>query len=1124
MRSLGVFILATLMMVLSATEVLADAVQVRTAQGDGYGRLTFRWPQPVGHQATRQGDTLVINFSRPIEADLRPVVRGLSQLIAGTQPAPNAASVVFRIKGDFSVRSYDSGASVVVDIVSATKAPKTPQAQAAKTAASTGPTVPVRTGVHDAYTRVVFDWPTKTDFQVVRDGGRATIKFTKPGRINVGQLGGRGVRNVSGAEAGGDNGNLTLAMNVDATSKINAFTSGAKVVVDVYAPGTQAAASPTTATPQPQQDTPKPQATAQGGEPPVPAAAPIAPVEQAATEQPAGQSTPLALEPKTVQADAAPNTTPNATPGTPSQETRVETRAQATQIAEGVVALKFNWDEPVGAAVFRRAGDLWVVFDKRAKIDTEALIQDGAGLITSVEQVPSQNGAVLRMTTAESVNPDIKRSGLAWILEFMPQPLIPSAPLQADSQPDSPLGARLFVAVPEPGNIIAFRDPEVGDNLIAVPVIPLGHGISREWSYPQVRLLPSKQGVVLQPLSDDLRVRALRQGVEVTSTGTLLISGVSAEERANVELQQQLASSVGMDSMRPMTRVLNLEKWKRPDLLSFTETKQDLLHEVAFAKNERAKKQAHRDLMQFFFANGFETEALGVLQEMVRMEPTYAKEPEYLIIHGAASWMMGRMKDARQDLFDPALDPFDEGTFWRAAVVAGEGELADAAYELRKTGSITQPYPKSIKMPTAILVASAAVELGDVKQAGQYLEVLKVDNPTQAQRDQINYVSGKLKELSGDTDGAIGDWESVMEGRHRPSRAKAAVARTELLLKRGDFTAMDAIEEFEKLRFVWRGDKFEFNLLRRLGSLYLDKQLYRAGLRTLRQAATYFPTNPESNQVTKQMSDAFHDLYLRDAADVLPPVTAIALYDEFRELTPPGALGDEMIRRLADRLVGVDLLSRAGELLESQVDFRLKGEDKSRVGARLALIYLFDRKYDMATSALDRTDVAGMPDALVAQRLLLRAQAHIGLEQPQVALDLLKRDVSKEAETIRAGIHWRAADWKMASKSLAKLVRDIGAKPRKELNDTQAAAVLSLAIANTLDSNEVVIQRVLENYGPAMSKTSFADAFRLIAEPPETGLVNFRGLTPIVDEVVNFQNFMQVYRQRVSDGQLSSLY
>jgi len=184
-----------------------------------------------------------------------------------------------------------------------------------------------------------------------------------------------------------------------------------------------------------------------------------------------------------------------------------------------VVALRFDWQEPVGAAVFRRGDVLWVVFDKPTNMDTASLVKGGAGMIASAEQVSSTQGTVLRLITAPGVNPDIKRSGLAWILEFMEQPLLPSAPLQADAQPNSPLGARLFVSVPEPGNVIAFRDPEMGDNLMAVPVIPLGHGISRPWIYPQLHILASKQGVVVKPISDDVRVRPLRQGVEVSSTG-----------------------------------------------------------------------------------------------------------------------------------------------------------------------------------------------------------------------------------------------------------------------------------------------------------------------------------------------------------------------------------------------------------------------------------------------------------------------------------------------------------------------------------------------------------------------------------------------------------------------------
>ena len=50
--------------------------------------------------------------------------------------------------------------------------------------------------------------------------------------------------------------------------------------------------------------------------------------------------------------------------------------------------------------------------------------------------------------------------------------------------------------------------------------------------------------------------------------------------------------------------------------------------------------------------------------------------------------------------------------------------------------------------------------------------------------------------------------------------------------------------------------------------------------------------------------------------------------------------GDDMIRKLADRLVSVDLLDRAGDLLNHQVRERLEGEDKSRVGMRLAMIHL----------------------------------------------------------------------------------------------------------------------------------------------------------------------------------------
>ncbi len=43
----------------------------------------------------------------------------------------------------------------------------------------------------------------------------------------------------------------------------------------------------------------------------------------------------------------------------------------------------------------------------------------------------------------------------------------------------------------------------------------------------------------------------------------------------------------------------------------------------------------------------------------------------------------------------------------------------------------------------------------------------------------------------------------------------------------------------------------------------------------------------------------------------MPAIDALSLFYDFRDLTPVGRRGDEMIRKLADRLVSVDLLDQA---------------------------------------------------------------------------------------------------------------------------------------------------------------------------------------------------------------------
>src|SRR5690606_35180278 len=118
-------------------------------------------------------------------------------------------------------------------------------------------------------------------------------------------------------------------------------------------------------------------------------------------------------------------------------------------------------------------------------------------------------------------------------------------------------------------------------------------------------------------------------------------------------------------------------------------------------------------------------------------------------------------------------------------------------------------------------------------------------------------------------------------------------------------------------------------------------------------------------------------------------------------LTPPGAAGDLMYRPLADRLVDVDLLADAAALLEHQIEFRLKGEAKARVGARLAEIWLMNGKPAAALDARRKSTVGTIPEQLADRRRHLEVHALSESGNLAGALAKLGDDRTEDAELLR---------------------------------------------------------------------------------------------------------------------------
>jgi len=1142
----------------------AEPVSVRAAGHDDFGRIVFGWQAPVGYELVTSGNSTTVRFSRPIEASYQRVIGALGKYIGEMTTGDDGRSVRLTLKGDFEVYGYDSGNAVIVEIADKDGADDetgisnvsaedeggaADKAEATSTSPSeTGsvaenlPSVRVRAGEHDEYTRLVFDWPSKVPYNLTQNGGIVTVDFGQSAIIDVAQLQSSRPPFIGGIRSNSDGKGVQVTLTVPESSKVRHFLSGSKVVVDVPRPsdGTVAEALPKAVVETPAsastQDTTTSEAESEVAKAKIAAAsakdnsesekpAQSADTEPSSIPEPASSTpTPSAIAPAPViptptataitGAGGSPTPVDAPTALTPAPEQSVQQAQVSAATSEGVegISLRFDWDEPVGAAVFRRAGSLWIAFGKPSEVDVAELTRSGGNLIHQIQQMPTPNATVLRVHTVTGINPTIQRDGLSWLLQFQQQELAAQTAINVDAQPDSPVGSRIFLPVTEPSLPIGVTDPAVGDNLIIVPVFPLGHGMVKEYVYPEVQLLRTAQGMVIKPRIDDIRARSIRQGVEVTAAEQLQISPVTPEDLAK--------SKVADDG--PMNRILDLEKWGIPKPTAYLPKKRELQEAVSRSKGDQREK-ARLDLARFYLANSFGAEALGIFQRMVFDRPDIGDDPEFRLLHGISNFLMARYTDAGESFAHASLEGSDEGDFWRAANQAKTGKGSAAAGQLLRTGSIPTVYPKPLRVSLGILVAEAAIEIGDVAQAKVFLDALIADAPNPAQMSMINFVEGKRLELGGDADGAVAKWEEVGQGRDRSSRTKAAWARMELMLKVQQMTLPEAIVELEKLRYFWRGGEFEFRLLRRLGSLYMDVGGYRNGFKALRQAATYFRAHEDAPQVTQQMADTFSFLYLENGADDMPPVTAIALYEEFKELTPAGSQGDEMIRKLADRLVGIDLLDRAAELLTGQVQFRLQGEEKTRVATQLALVHTLAREFDSALNVLDESEEPNTPEPLATQRRHLRVNALMGLGQRDLGLELLDDDESLDAELLRLEMHWTSSNWRNAAQDLRRIMKITGIVPGADLGDEDAVKVLNLAIAFTLSGNERALARLRRELGPSMDATDFKDAFRLVASSDSIGLIDPTSVAGKVKSVENFQTFLAEYRERLKTEVLSGV-
>jgi hypothetical protein len=761
--------------------------------------------------------------------------------------------------------------------------------------------------------------------------------------------------------------------------------------------------------------------------------------------------------------------------------------------------LVFPFPSPTAAAIFLRFDTLWLVFDTETAIDIGSVLEEPGRTIRSAEVSRSQGAHVVRLKLERPRLVSAEMEGGAWIVTLGDQIADSAAPLALIRTGLS--GGRMSAVIPldTVGKIYRLSDPDIGDELIVVTALPPLRGFVRTQNLVEFRVLSSIHGVAVQPLVDDLGAEGFNDKVTLSRPAGLTLSAVSSSR----------GREDSADGTRPM--LFDPQRWGFERAAAFEERKSRLIRAAAAAPPAR-RTAARFELARFYLGRDMFAEAKAVL-DVALADDRRRDDPSGLVLRAVASIMMARGSDALSDLAPPLVGNHQDAALWRALALASERRWAEANGAFKAAEGAIAMLPVELQRFALTQAARAAIEAGDFADADRHLNELEVVSVPPALRPMGALLSGSIAERLGRPGEALAAYRSAAASRDPAAAAEGRLRETLLRLALRQVDRSDAISALETLTASWRGDEIEMEALEQLAKLYKEEARYRDALVAARTAVSLRPGSSLARRVHETAAGTFESLFLEGKEEALSPIEALGLFYDFRELIPNGRRGDEMIRRLADRLVAVDLLDQAAELLQHQVDHRLQGAARAQAAARLALIYLMNRKPDRALAVLQATRSPELNNALRRERLLLEARALSETGRHEIALEVVAHLAGPDVERLRADILWAAKRWREAGEQLEKLVGDRwrGFAP---LTNSERADILRAVVAFALAEDRLGLGRLRERYAEKMAEGPDAQAFAVVTAPGPAEGSEFRSIAERVLSSNTLDQFLRELRAR----------
>jgi hypothetical protein len=1107
------------------------------ASDKGYGRMFFAFDAPTRLKAGVAGTTATLTFNDPVRETPEAIRTALPGYITDASLSSDKRTLTLTLAKPYRIRQFVSGTRVGIDLIGEASAEAQPPPTASASNATAAEAAPAKA-----------EEPTPS----APTSAKAAKPTPKPPAA---------AKPKAAPPAAAKKPKPTAPVATSPSPATSDVTSEDAMLT------TRAATAPSPTTTEPVLS------TKEASEPIAEEAKTSAASndDMLSTKSEAPSTAPeTAPEHSTAEASNAPDTHSTAESSTPApavEEAKPAAPAAPTAFVvgasttDGVSALTFPWQQRTAAAVYRRGNDLWIIFSRKADATPALLRTVLPKQVIDVTQFDSPAHTVLRLTTDGSLFAQATQmqGSYGWKVSLLPT--APSPALDTASGSDTLEGAlRLILNVFDVATPLRFVDPVVGDALVVVPAYENARGIAIARRFPEFELLASPQGIIIVSKREDLDVATTRGGLILSAPGGLLLS----ETLPIVKQAQPLpGTSLTAGVMMPYEQwVVPRSKWF-PTLFGRLQ--------AVHASSQAVRSDSMMELVKLYISEGMAPEAIGILELIRQQDPEYFKTNRLALLLAANQMMLHHFGEAKKTLDAEELAELPEAMLWRQAVSTqlqpagvlqpildaartaagaansdtvasvdedsvesssdGNAQAATRASDIATSSNrfqflkFNKPfirfYPPRYRQRLSLIAAEAYLANGEEEKAVTVYDILVRDGISDEVRHDLDVALAMAARKKGEKAQAMEILDRVARQRENPRAA--AIARSEaakLRLENGSITASEAAEIIEHARLSWRGDAVEYNMLQDLIALYREDQNVADLLRTYQATLDAFPGNPNSLSMSADMTDLFQEIYLEGMAEKMDPLKALSLFYEFRALTPLGDSGDAMIQGLADRLTSVDLIEPATQLLEHQIKIRSGGEVRSRIGARLALLYLLNQQPQEALSSLEITNFGGDNEVLQRQRQRLTAQALLRLKREEEALGVIIDDRSPEGEALRLEILWSMQDWP----NIVNRAEDmLSSRPNltAPLTAGETEVLLKLALAYSFESDYVQLRYLRDYYSGLIPDSAYKQIFDFITN--DTTPLDPADYALVASQISRTKGFLDTFREKIAQSKLSEV-